>query len=107
MGSELVSGFAGVRGVCVEGREEGVLRGAGDSGAIVAPSSLASSPNRVAAVSESTACPHKVQNLPFGESCAPQFEQNMGSGDSTIGSVRAANALHICYEMRSTWTAVP
>src|SRR5271167_2159108 len=91
MGSELVRGFVGVRGVCVEGRDDGVLRGAGISGAIVAPSRLSSFPSRVAPVSASTACPHEVQNLPFRETCAPHFEQNMGGGDSTIGSVSPAN----------------
>jgi hypothetical protein len=79
----------------VEGREDGVLRGTGDSDAIVAPSRLASSPIRVVPVSGSTACPHEVQNLPFGETCAPHFEQNMGGGDSTIGSVPTANTLDI------------
>src|SRR5712692_7187550 len=95
IGSELVRGLVGVRGVCVENRDGGVLRGAKDSGAIVAPSRLASFPSRVAPVSGSTASPHEEQNLPFGETCTPHFEQNMGGRDSTIGAWLAANARRI------------
>jgi len=76
----------------MEEGEDGVLRGGGSDGAIVAPSMLESSPSRVVLVSGSTASPHEEQNLPFGEICAPHFEQNMGSGDSTIGPWPAANA---------------
>src|SRR6266403_5871354 len=93
MGSELSSGLL-LAGVCGARREErdGVFRVTGDAGATVAPSRLAPSPRTVAPVSESTASPHKEQNLPFEETCAPQFEQSIGSGDSTIGARPAANA---------------
>jgi hypothetical protein len=83
MGSELVRGLVvarGVRRVCVEGRDVGVLNAAGDSGAIVAPSRLASSPSTVVPVSGSTAPPHEAQNLAVAKTCAPHFEQNMGGG---------------------------
>src|SRR2546430_2512234 len=94
MGSELVKGLLleGVCGVRDEARDDGILRIAGGSGAIVAPSRPASSPTKVAPVSESIPPPHEEQNFPVGETCAPQFEQNMGGGDSTIGSRRQANA---------------
>src|SRR6267143_5741831 len=93
MGSELSSGLL-LAGVCGVRREErdGVFRVTGDAGATVAPSGLAPSPRTVALVSESTASPHEEQNLPFEETCAPQFEQSIGSGDSTIGARHAANA---------------
>src|SRR5258708_21416130 len=82
MGSELVRGFVGVRGVGVEGRVEGVLRGEGISGAIVAPSRLGSSPSRVVPVSGSRAWPHQLPNLPFGVTLAPPFDEHMGGGES-------------------------
>src|SRR6266404_1400153 len=94
MGSELVRGFGRVRGEGVEGRGEGVLRGEGISGAIVAPSRLGSSPSRVVPVSGSSAWPHELHFLPFGDTCAPHFEQNMGGGDSTIASLSPANAVN-------------
>src|SRR4029077_20464883 len=94
MGSELVNGLLleGVCGVRRGVRDEGVFRMGGGGGAIVAPSRLASSPSRVAPVSESIPAPQEEQNFPVGETCAPQFEQNMGGGDSTIGQCHPANA---------------
>src|SRR6266852_1954884 len=93
IGSELDRGLLpeGARGVRREEGDEGLLRGPGDEGAMVAPSRLASSPSRVAPVSGSAASPQVEQNLPFAEICAPQFEQNIGGGDSTIGPSPAAN----------------
>src|SRR5260370_8569122 len=73
----LLEGVRGVRGV--EG-VNGVFLRTGEDGPIVAPSKLASSPNRVAPASGSTASPHEEQNFPFRKTCAPHFEQNIGSG---------------------------
>jgi hypothetical protein len=94
MGSELdrgllLEGARGVRGL--EG-VNGVFLSAGEDGPIVAPSRLASSPNRVAPESVSTASPHEEQNLPAAEIFAPHFEQNIAGGDFTIGPLLAANA---------------
>ena len=53
---------------------------------MVAPSRLASSPDKVAPVSGLTASPHEEQNLPLAETGAPHFVQNMGEGDFTTGA---------------------
>src|SRR6266436_263961 len=82
MASELVRGLL-LEGGCGERegvREDGVFRALRDGGAIVAPSRSGSSPTRVAPMSESMTCPHEEQNFPVGETCAPQFEQNIGGG---------------------------
>jgi hypothetical protein len=94
MGSELESGLLleGVRGVRGDKWDEGVFRVAGDAGAIVGPSGLASSPSIVAPESVSSASPHEEQNLPVAEILAPHFEQNIGGGNSTIGPWLVANA---------------
>lgn len=63
-------------------------------------------PNIVAALFKSTGSPHDGQNLPVGETCAPQEEQNMGGRDSTIRRLGVANARNY-EETRSTCTAVP
>src|SRR5258708_19814375 len=88
MGSELDMGLllTGVRGVRGERCGGGVFRGAAGAGEMVAPSRLASSPSKVAPESVSTASPHEEQNLPVAEIFAPHFAQNMGGGDSSIGS---------------------
>src|SRR5260370_1057467 len=81
MGSELDMGLllTDVRGVRGEGCGGGVFRGAAGPGAMVAPSRLASSPSKVAPESVSTASPHVAQNI--------------GGGDSTIGSWLSATRL--------------
>src|SRR6266853_2188317 len=88
MGSELEMGLllTGVRGVRGDRCGSGVFRDEGGPGAIVGPSRLASSPRKVAPESVSTASPHEEQNLPVAEIFAPHFAQNIGGGDSTIGS---------------------
>ena len=95
MGSELVSGLLleDERGVRGEAGDEGLLRGGGDEGPIVAPSRLATSPTKVSPVSGSAAAPHEEQNLPLAEIFAPHFVQNMGVGNLTIGPRPAVNAL--------------
>lgn len=94
MGSELVSGLLleGVRGIRVAEGDDGVFRGGGDDGPIVAPSRLATSPTKVSPVSRSAASPHEEQNLPAVEIFAPHFAQNMGVGNLTIGPRPAVNA---------------
>src|SRR5437879_8021827 len=94
MGSELDKGLLpeGDRGIRMEEANEGVFRGAGAAGPIVAPSKLASSPRKVAPVSGSNGSPHEEQNLPFAETRAPHFSQNMGGRDSIIAAETAANA---------------
>src|SRR6266478_10154038 len=94
MGSELDMGLppTGVRGVRGDRCGE-VLRGGNDTGVTVAPSRLASSPSKVAPESVSTASPHEEQNLPVAEIFAPHFAQNMGGGDSIIGSWLPATRL--------------
>src|SRR5713226_1471359 len=94
MGSELDEGLLleGVRGIRGVKGGDGVLRGGGDDGPIVAPSRPASSPITVAPVSGSAGSPHEEQNLPAAEIFAPHFEQNIGGGDSTIGPSLAVNA---------------
>jgi len=93
MGSELVKGLLleSVRGARAGECDEGVLRIAGGAGAIVAPSRPASSSTKVAPVSELIKSPHEEQNFPVGETFAPQFEQNMGGANSTIGPYRPAS----------------
>src|SRR5258708_36853661 len=95
MGSELDMGLLlpGVRGVRGERCGGGVFRGAAGPGAMVVPSRLASSPSKVAPESVSTASPHEEQNLPVAEIFAPHFAQNIGGGDSTIGSWLSATRL--------------
>src|SRR5260370_28656671 len=83
----------GVRGVRGDRCGSGVFRDEGGPGAIVGPSRLASSPRRVAPESVSTASPHEEQNLPVAEIFAPHFAQNIGGGDSTIGSWLSATRL--------------
>src|SRR5260370_41847492 len=80
MGSELDRGLLleGVRGVRgVEGVNGGFLR-TGEDGPIVAPSKLASAPNRGAPAFGSTASPHEEQNLPFLDTCAQHVELTFG-----------------------------
>lgn len=93
MGSELderllLEGVRGIRGV----GDDGVFRGGGDDGPIVAPSRSTSSPITVAPVSGSTASPQEEQNLPVAEIFALHFAQNMGVGNVTIGSRPAVSA---------------
>lgn len=94
MGSELDEGLPleGVREIRGVKGDDGVLRGGGDDGPIVAPSRPASSPITVAPVSASAASPHEEQNLPVTEIFAPHFAQNMGVGNLTIGPWPAVNA---------------
>jgi|SRR5690349_16013395 len=98
MGSELDAGLLpeDMRGLRGDGCDGGVFRGAGNEGPIVAPSRLASSPNRVAPESVSTASPQEEQNLPAAEIFAPHFEQNIAGGDSTTAPLLVVNACGNC-----------
>jgi hypothetical protein len=94
MGSELDKRLLleGVRGVLGAKGKDGVLRGGGDDGPIVAPSRSASSPAKVSPLSGSATAPHEEQNLPVAEILAPHFAQNMGVQNLTIGPRPAVSA---------------
>ncbi|MGC1492023.1 MAG: hypothetical protein WA798_11690 [Candidatus Acidiferrum sp.] len=97
------------------GAEEGLLGVGVERGAIVSWSTLRSFESIVAAAFRSSAPPQEEQNRLLVETCAPQEEQYMGSGDSIIVGWRAASEregspakeLGRNQDTRSTCTAVP